>query len=360
MKFQQRFIVLSGVLGVLVITMILGLALSPSAARRQTRSEPIFAVEADDIAGIEILSRRPQGGTDGGSSDAAETETTIDLSMREGAWRIAIEGNDFPANQERVESLVDLLEDIRSLREVSRDADLWPEFGLTKDDASSITLYDRSGEVLRRVYFGDRSSGAAGLYFRRLAEERVLLAASDITFYLDQGTAYFSDLVPMPRTVTADRIVRYQVSADTTEIDGADGFSSTYDLLRRTSGQSSLWVFEGSDQAVNQQTTGSMIRSAVTASNARFALPADGRISDPHSVVTLETDGGDTYTMYFGQANEEGQVLYRLEGPGVAQSESGEYYTYLMSGWQKNRILIRRSAILAEEQAAGPQPEGQQ
>ncbi len=150
----------------LVVQVLLAAALwgSGSTPAPPTGNEPLFAVSADDVLAVEIITTSPRATTEA---------SRVELVLEDAGWKLA-SADDYPAQTEKVEAVIDLLVGLRAGEVIAENQASHESLRVgTRSYDRRATLTDRDGNSTTVILgSGPRSS----IHARRDGENAVRVA----------------------------------------------------------------------------------------------------------------------------------------------------------------------------------------
>ncbi|MFW5744763.1 MAG: DUF4340 domain-containing protein [bacterium] len=278
MSYLGRVVVLAVVNALLLVTLVVGAVVTRGP---HPLDEPLLAAEPADVGRVSFVSR--------------------DFSIERGAsgWELSLDGEAYPARDDRVGELLDELAGARIVRRVADDPAVFEELGVADDQGSLVSV--EAGGAESRFVFGDEEPD--GIYVRRGASQSVWLARGALGFYLEQGAPYWALLRLFPESARPADAIRVSVESRVEDYDitlepGPDGER----WVVAAAGDASAAVAEGS--RVRHDRAGSLVRTAVDLVGSGFydggawdELPSVARVSfvlaDGRSFRVEVRDDGD-------------------------------------------------------------------
>jgi hypothetical protein len=318
MNFKTRVIILSSILLLLAAVLIVGTALSPQRRTLRSLSQPL-------ITGLE-----PESVTD---LTITGPDSEVSLEQPEpGEWFLLLSGRRYPADQDKVNNLLESLRNSRRGTAVSRNPEDLRVFELG-DEAEKLTVSGVPSESDHEIYFGKKGAGRNEYYVRFEGGNTVYLADTSAGFYVQQGAEYYSDLLMSPAELNPQDIQRIQTS----------GFT----LLRTEDGGG--WMFtEGEEQADPDKADQLAGALASLRASGYAVLPAEGAFpAGDGNRITIVTGAGRAVTFtVFGKSGED---RYIAES-SVKTDEQGTPYRYFLSEYTYGRIMKSREDLTVPEQ----------
>jgi hypothetical protein len=320
MKFKVKIIVLSSIFLVLVLTLILGTVFSPERRLRRLADRPLIPeFDAEAITSLSIQK---------------EDETILLEQPDKGVWHLLLDGKRFPADQERVQNLLNALKNSNRGTSVSENPEEYENFQLGPK-AAVFTVSTSPETPDHVIFFGKSGAGRNESYIRYEGGDTVFLSDTSAGFYINQGSQYYSDLLMAPEELTAQDVQRISVP-DFTIIRTADGEG---------------WMFGEETEEELDGEAAEDLASALAALRAQeFAvslLDVD-RISEKSEEITFLTGSTETVTYTILGAAADNKYLAESS---VKLNEEGYPYRYLISEYTYNRIMKSREEILVKAES---------
>jgi hypothetical protein len=286
-------------IGALALQLVLAVVVFwPRTAGSGAEAESLFpGVEADQIQEVTLT------GADG---------TTITLAKRDGSW-VLPEADDYPADPERIEPLVDGLAALEADRLVTQTSASHERLQVAEDAFERRIDFQTADGTTHRIYLGTSPSYGVA-HIRGDGQDEVYLtsdlssqeAGVEATSWVD--TAYFS--VPSEEAVTVT-------------VENAQG---TLEFEK----EGETWALKGlaPDDTLNEGMARAFVNRILSISLlrplGREDLDAYG-MQEPNAVATIRTEGENgsekTYTLQVGAQDPEdsGYVVKSSESPYYVQ-----------------------------------------
>ncbi len=334
MTFRNRVLSLSVLLGVLVALYVFGLA------RLGTRAEqdPLLAQGAlEAVTGIEV-------------ADAEGNELRIEGG--EGAWQLRLGGELYPARPERVDSMLNALENLRRNRTVSESAERHEQLGLNPETATRLTVSRGTAPEIS-LLFGNLAPQGGEVFVRYAGEETAYAVDNALNFYFNQETGYWAEL-RLVRDVIPENIIEISVDADLALLDPAQPVSADYRLTRGAGDEWNLSPGPGGDL---EESEVERVAGALANLQASDYLldPPTGLFDEVQATVSFTTENGEGYRFIVGQGLPENQFALRGEGPAVPRSAGGDALVFQIGAWSLERILKNIEDLRPEPEDAEAQ-----
>lgn len=361
MSFRVRISILSVILVVLVGTYVVGTVFSPQARRARQANQPLLAdFDPEDVGEIALISREDPAGSAGGEDQTPSSRVTLRRESA-GNWAVEIDGSLYPARSSRVSSFLESLGDLRTLRRVTDNPELYGDFAIGEERADRLVLSAPDGSLLASAYFGKAAVQGNRVYARAGDDGSVYMTQGSVDFYFGEEPEYWAELAVMPRSLTASAVERISIQADIDlgDPDGeaspatASGSASSgesgpgrrvarFTVLR---GENENWQFaEGFAPPENAEIDqGAINRWASTIVDYEGSSFADGSesfgLENPGMSLILETDTGREYRLLVGARAGSERFYLRGEGPDVLADFAGEPYVLTGSAFSVRRLF---------------------
>jgi hypothetical protein len=319
MTFRNRVITLGSLLGILIVLYVFGLT---RMSDRGAEQDPLVAQGSlESVTGIEVVA--PEG-------------EVLRLEQSDGAWQLQIGGQLYPARPERVESMLNALENLRRNRTVSQGTERHEQLGLTGEAATRLNL-NRGTAPEISMLFGALAPQGGEVFVRYAGEDTAYAVDNALNFYFNQETGYWAEL-RLVRDVIPENIVEIAVDADVALLDPARPVDADYRLTRGAGDQWNLSPEPGGDLD-----DGEVERVAGALANLQasdyLVDPVPGLFDEIQATVSFTTEEGESYRFVVGQGLPEDQFALRADGPTVPRSEDGEPLVFQIGAWSLERIL---------------------
>jgi len=240
-----------------------------------------------------------------------------------GAWDIIIDDEEFPGNNEKVETFIESLSELKYYSRGGNKKENWSNFSVD-ESGDKLELYTEGNrEAAMTILFGSALEGSDQQYARKENEVSTYVV-DDMRNYLQSNSAYWSDLSLFPEGISIQDVIYFEYSDDRSS------------RFRRESGENNQgrWVLlENRDKTIDQDIMDRLVRNVIELSGERFAgrqERGNSGITDPRYTFFFETENGDTFEMRVGNRNSEKQFYVK---PRNSQ------HTFLVSEWRMNTIL---------------------
>jgi hypothetical protein len=312
--------------GLLVLQLVVAaVVLWPRPAASGESASLLPGVEAGDVVGLTI-------------SDADGQAVT--LARKDGSW-VLPEAGDYPAEEERITTLLTKIEGLKADRVVTQTSASHKRLGVAEDDFERRIDLQMADGSRQRLYVGNSPTWQAA-HVRADGQDEVYLtselaaqdAGADAAAWVD--TLYLS----VPR----EQIVHMTLV-------NAQG---TLELTREGDTWSLAGLAPGETLDENKVSTLLTRVSSVTLEEplGKDDLPAYG-LDEPLATVTVETDDGQRYVLRIGAQDPE-------DNSYVLASSRSEYYVMVREYVAQNLVEYGRQDLLAPPPTPvpeeGPEP----
>ncbi|QQO07964.1 DUF4340 domain-containing protein [Breznakiella homolactica] len=269
-------------------------------------------------------------------------EAGVSLRFSGGRWNAVLAGREYPAKQQRVTDLLDLLsrKDVYPVRAAS--ASSYERLGLAETAAGRITLYGGANPTpLLDLLVGDLDTAGRDVYLRRNGRDEVRSGRDGYTVFTEASRTswydlrIFLDADPSLRTDTVQRIrIEYPSSGDDM------GTAPRRDPLSLSRG-SGGWVLDGgAGPSPDGNTVETYIRSILGAEGDDFIPSVDpGAPVFNEGSLLLEFGDGTRKTITLGPVIDGGRRIAAV---------SGSSYVYALGEWTVNRLFREREYFIPE------------
>jgi hypothetical protein len=310
MKYRKKLIVLSSIIAFLALAYIFGLIFSPD--RVSTRSAMYTWLA-------------PQQAERAGKITLWNTEESVDLLRKNGAWFIVKDDSEYPAKQLRVADLLSILSRRGSFPVRTSSASAYERLGLDEASASRITVSGANGDTLLDLLAGYGDAAGKNIYLRKYDSSEARSGEDKISAYLYGGLKSWYNLRLVPENennqLDIDKVQRMTVYADG---------STEPQIFTRKARQ---WTYNKIDEAqLDMEKVDSYIRGGLFAEGDDFI--ADISSGDPmfdDSRIIIELGNGIVKTMYLSAAMDEDRRYATV---------SGSKLVYSLAGWMANRLFF--------------------
>lgn len=246
----------------------------------------------------------------------------------DGSWFVVLRGRLFPARAGAAEGLVATLASLEEGDPVTNDPDLWTSFGVDATAASDLRVWNEDGRQIAHLLLGRVTTTGNRQYVRVAEMAQVRLVTTELPFYAERDTRYWSDLRVFPEGVTGPRIVRIALSTDAPR-------AASYEVYR--DGQD-MWHLTQSAAPVDQY-------ALDEAANALAVLRGEGFVTDESLEEALT--GAECGEIRVGTAeNRSFRVrLFCHDGAYYLRTDRLPY-TYEATGEALRSLVLPRTAVL--------------
>jgi hypothetical protein len=321
MEQKRKIVVLSSILGVLVLSFLFGRIFSPEKRYQNTYEIKLFSkIDKGDIYSLELFS----------------ADTAVRLATDGTAWRVLINGRDFPADEKKIEEFLQKLLTLKTKRFVTDNEERYPDCNIAPENGR-IVLYGADDEILEEVLLG-QGEDPRGEYIKVSGSKSVFGVDAGFGFYIGQDTAYWSDLQVFPEELKEKEIVRIDLFAENLRVD-KDVPPVTADLTLFTAAENGrrVWKLEGNEEASIRQNTVTRIINAFTGLRAEQFSP-ELQASDAGPLAVAEVTTGDN-TVYKLRVEEQ------LDGSGFLCTTETAPYGYVIHNWNLARVFTTEKEL---------------
>ncbi len=327
MKYKTKLIFLTSLIAGLVLILIASFIFDPKNMNTRTSLYTWLDKKWIDQADRIVVK---------GTGLASETTTLI---RRNNIWYVLAGNTEYPAKQERVQNLFDLLSTkapypVRANSESSHE-----KLGVTERVASRIAVYGGISQIpLLDLLIGSGDSTGNEIYLRENGKKEVRSGADQFTNYSDskQSTWFYLRMISDdPKPVTPGMVQRVTITSAEQHL--------SYTLSRYADDTGSSWRIDSSPAMVpDTNRVETYVRSLVNIEGAGFAVGSaqdDYRFTFGKAELVLEDLS--RVTILFGPELENGQYPAMVSG--------GNPFVYLIPMWVKERTFREPAYFEAEE-----------
>jgi len=294
MSYRTRVIALAAAFGALLLTYVIGLVVAPrpGAGAREA------LLDGFDPATVESISITNQ-------------DESIELERTGENWRLVLDGDRYPARDDRIGILLDSIASAQIVRVVTSREEVHGDLGVG-EDGTVISLSTTNGSTVLHV--GDSSQETGGSYMRIGEDADVLATDTELGFYLGQPYSYFAYLRVFPEDAYGSGVVAMSLDVDLVEEPEVTRAFS-YSLELTGTGDSEQWLlsYEGGEVTADGSSVDSLLRATADLVGSGFY-----RDVDPSSLPTV---GTATFTLSdgreYGYVVRQGDGLFAMQGRGT-------------------------------------------
>jgi len=293
MSYRVRVIALGVAFGVLLLTYVTGLVVAP----RPGASAREALLEAFDPATVESVSITNEDGR-------------VELERNGENWRLVLDGDRYPARDDRIDILLDSIASAQIVRVVTNRQEVHDDLGVG-EEGIVISLATTEGSTLLHV--GDSSQETGGSYIRIGDEADVLATDTELGFYVGQPYSYFAYLRVFPEDAFGSGVVAMSLNVDLVE-EPEVVRTFSYSLELTGTGDSEQWLLSYEDGEVVADTSpvDTLLRATADLVGSGFY-----RDVDP---LSLPTVGTASFTLSdgreYGYVVRQGVGLFAMQGRG--------------------------------------------
>ena len=310
LTYKKKVTLLSALVAVLALIYILTLVFDPEnrGSAAFALLDPSLLVMAD---GLEISG--PEGRTV--------------LKRRNNVWFISGDTGEFPAKQDRVADLFDLLSRRKNYPVRASSSEGIERLALTEESAFRIVVRGGAGLPLLDLLIGGADALGREVYLRRAPWNQIYSSEDSFSFFINLKANSWYDLRLFPAELSVDSIQQVEVS-----------FPDESYILRR-SGRG--WIIPGKENAaLDTNRVEAFLKRLLEAEADSFAVSAPETIEGR---ITIQFGNGTTRSLQTGPLTEPSA---EPAGPGSppAQNDryatvSGSSYFYVLSGRTFNNLF---------------------
>jgi hypothetical protein len=234
------------------------------------------------------------------------------LKRRNGVWFVSGDSGEFPAKQERVDDLFDLLGRKANYPVRASSSEGIARLALTEESASRITVRGGAGLPLLDLLVGSADALGREVYLRRAPWNQIYSAEDNFSYFLFLKANSWYDLRLFNDT-SVDSIQQVEVS-----------FPDEAYILRR-SGRG--WIVPGKEDALDANRVESFLKRLLETEADSYAVSAPEAIEGK---ITVQFGNGSTMLLEAGPLTEEGNRNATV---------SGSSYFYVLSERTFNNLF---------------------
>ena len=329
MNYQRRVIWLAAVLGVLLLTYIVGvLAIPHPGASAREPLVPGFRTEEIEAITIE----GPSG--------------QIDLERQGDSWSVILDGDRYPARDDRINVLLDSIASAQIVRSVTNRSEAYDDLGLGE---SGVDVTFSTGDVATHLRVGGSSTNYGGSYVVLEDREEVYAIDKELGFYFGQPYSYFAYLRMFPEDLYGSGIVALSVDVNLVEQPDVTR-SYSYSLTFQESDGSETWLlnYDGGEVAADVSAVDSLLRATADLVGSGFYRDVDPLTLPVVGTVSFTVSDGREYRYEVRQ----GDGLFAMQGSGsglqyVEGSRSPIWYEVTLPTLR--RLFPEPDSLLPEE-----------
>ena len=214
-------------------------------------------------------------------------ESRIVLKRRNGAWFVSGDSVEFPAKQERVDDLFDLLGRKANYPVRASSSEGIERLALTEESASRIVVRGGAGLPLLDLLIGNADALGREVYLRRAPWNQIYSAEDNFSYFINLKANSWYDL-RLFSEASIDSIQQVEVS-----------FPDEAYILRR-SGRG--WIIPGKEDALDANRVEAFLKRLLEAESDSFAVNAPETIEGR---ITVQFGNGSTRSLQAGPLTEE-------------------------------------------------------
>ncbi|GEM_PF-2747823 len=331
MEFRRKIVVLLGIILVLAVSYTLGTIFSPENVHKRRSNIPLYAnLKTDKVIKIEV-----------GTKDGK-----IDIVKNGKAWSVLIDGKPYPANPNKVDSILKEIKKLKQGKVISKNPDNWKDFDVTKDKAKTIAFYDSKNKKLVRLLVGKSGLGGSGYYVRRDDDNTVFQIERDISYYLNIKDDFWSYLKIFPQDIKKDKVIKVVVNKRGA-FDDKDKYAELkYTLYKNESKEGASWkIREAENKKIDEDEVDILLGDIIRLEGVRFVTgknPKDVGLVKSDTFLEITTENNKSYRIIVGKKNPKEEQFY-------VKLKDGEYI-YLVSVWQLKRIFKGMDELYKKEE----------
>ncbi len=303
MKFQTKFIALSGAAGLLALTIVLALVFSP--ANNQRRSASASLLSDRNRAKVGEISLTAEG-------------KTISIVKNGEQWSLNLDGKSYPASADKVDDFFTALQSVKELYKISSKPESMQSFGLAPV-GKRVTLKDSSGKAILDIKLGNQDKSGKNIYLAYEGKDTVLSGKNSFASFVRVDDRSWADLRVLPQDIKETDIQELEVWADIAESSGMEGRKLSYALIRDARRG---WKVKGDDVVkLDASFVDQYLRALLKfESDSLVSEDREGAaalIAKPSARVTLKSGKGAEYVIL--ASAQDGENRHVIKEAGLEQ-----------------------------------------
>ena len=303
MTYRVRVISLGTAFAVLLLLYVIGLVFLPRPGTG-VREALLSGFEPERVEIIEI-----EGGTE-----------NVELQRSGDSWTLVLDGDHYPARDDRIGILLDSIASAQAVRVVTRREEMHEELGVGE---TGVVVALNSAGGTTRLHVGSSSTETGGSYMRIGDAPDVLATDTELGFYVGQPYSYFAYLRVFPEDAYGSGVVALSLDVDLVEQpEVVRSYSYSLELDDTDGEEQWLLSYDDGESVAEGSPVDSLLRATADLVGAGFY-----RDVDP---LTLPTVGTVTYTLSdgreYGYEVRQGNGLFAMQGrgPGLQYIEGAD------------------------------------
>ncbi len=320
MQFKVKLIAVCAVLGVLILSFILGNIFSPEQVQKRSEEKPLFSgIKTANAVSVEI----------------SKEGKTVHLAKKGPVWMVKVGDEEFPAENSRIEGFLSAVQKLKRIRVVGSKEDYWKQLGLTAEEASHVVVKDQAGIPIVDIFSGKADPGGKGNYLRTSSAPVSYLVGGSLSSYLGRDEAYWSDLRLFPEDLKGTNIMHLKIQSRK-RMDEKDtkSFDGDYTIVKSADKNKRGWIVQSSPGKELDSAAVDSMANALADLNAVQYVPssetAAAGLDSPFATITVTSDTDKTYTLSLGTMKEENKYYASI---------SNKPYLFAVSKWSVERAL---------------------
>jgi len=251
-------------------------------------------------------------------------ESRTVLKRRNGLWFVSGDSGEFPAKQERVDDLFDLLSRKANYPVRSSSSEGIERLALTEESASRITIRGGAGLPLLDLLIGNADALGREVYLRRAPWNQIYSTEDNFSYFINLKANSWYDLRLFPVAVdSAGRSSTMELSVDSIQQVEVSFPDEAYMLRRSGRG----WIIPGKEDALDANRVEAFLKRLLEAEADSFAVSAPETIEGR---ITIQFGNGSTRSLEAGSL---------IEGNNRNAMVSGSSYYYILSERTFNNLF---------------------
>lgn len=226
---------------------------------------------------------------------------TVTLTARQpaqagGRWSVLIDGQDYPAAQNKAERFLELAGEASVSPPLTGNREKWPLFAL--EDAAEKRVIFSSSAGRTEILLGKEEEAGRGQYIRFAGSDAVYLMSQSLSYYAERDTAYWSDLRIFPAALNTQDIVAMKAEGRIETPSGTAAVS--WSLYKDRKPEGILWLAEGEPERKLDQGKADSLAASLSQINAKsFAAAPEGEAAGV--LITLTAADRTRYELHIGR-----------------------------------------------------------
>jgi hypothetical protein len=299
LTYKKRVLILSVLVAVLALIYILS-----------------FVFDSESRGGIAFAWLDPSLFVMADGVEISGPESRTVLKRRNGAWFVSGDSGEFPARQERVDDLFDLLGRKANYPVRASSSEGIARLALTEESASRITVRGGAGLPLLDLLVGNADALGREVYLRRAPWNQIYSAEDNFSYFLFLKANSWYDLRLFPPAAdSTGRLSPSELSVDSIQQIEVSFPDEAYILRRSGRG----WIIPGKEDALDANRVEAFLKRLLETEADSYAGSAPEAIEGR---IAIQFGNGSTRLLEAGPLTEDNDRNARV---------SGSSYFYVLS-----------------------------